>query len=74
MFLRWWWGGTQHVYGFVKNRKLSAWFEKTGKKMIACIYYDLLRHVNSNVSRSSPMKLNNICRSQDIGVPNDDRI
>ncbi len=42
--------------------------------MIACIYYDLLRHVNSKVTRSLPMKLNTIYRSQDVGVPNDDRI
>ncbi len=38
------------VYGFVKNRKLSARFEKTGMKMIACIYYDSLQHVNSNLN------------------------
>ncbi len=48
--------------------------KKTGTKMIACIYYDLLRHVNSKVTRSLPMKLNTIYRSQDVGVPNDDRI
>ncbi len=56
------------VYGFVKDRKLSARFEKTGVKMIACIYYDLLRHVKSNVNRSSTMKLNTVYRSQDIGL------
>ncbi len=42
--------------------------------MIACIYYNLLRHVNSNVNGSTPMKLNTIYRSQDIEVPNDGRI
>ncbi len=58
------------LYGFIKDRKLSARYEKTGAKMIACI----LRHINSTVDRSSPMKLNIIYRSQDIGVPNDDTI
>ncbi len=53
------------VYGFVKDRKLRDRFEKkTGVKMIACIYYDLLRHVNSNLNPSSPMKLNTTYRSQ----------
>ncbi len=47
--------------------------KKTGVKVIACIYINLLQHVNSNVSRSSPMKLNTIYHSRDIGVPNDDR-
>ncbi len=59
------------VYGSVKDRKLSTQFEKTGAKMIACIYYDSLRHVNSNINQSSSFT---IYRLQDIGVPNDDRI
>ncbi len=41
------------VYVFIKDRKLRAQFKKTGSKMMACIYYDLLRHVNSiNVNRT----------------------